>query len=147
MPHTWVGSDYTRFIRSLFVYERESDQALVIGAGVLADWVKSDQGISLKRMPTHYGTINYSMRMVERDVAVRLSGDVVMPPGQIVIQSPLGAPLIGVTVNGKPSESFTSEKATIDQFPAEVLLHYGNITRTAEKLPGDRLAEHCKSPC
>ena len=36
MPHTWVGSDFIRAARSLFVYEREADQALVIGAGIPA---------------------------------------------------------------------------------------------------------------
>ncbi len=147
MPHTWVGSDYIRSIRSLFVYERESDHALVIGAGVLADWVRSDEGISLKRLPTYYGTINYSMRTVEEGVAVRLSGDVTMPSGKIVIRSPLGAPLVGVTVNSRATESYTSDEAIVDQFPAEVLLHYGNVTRTAEKSPDERLAEHCTSPC
>ena len=34
MPHTWVGSDYIRSLRSLFAFEEESDQSLVIAAGV-----------------------------------------------------------------------------------------------------------------
>ncbi|MDZ7343879.1 MAG: discoidin domain-containing protein, partial [candidate division KSB1 bacterium] len=31
IPHTWVGSDFIRSARSMLVYERESDEALVIG--------------------------------------------------------------------------------------------------------------------
>ncbi|MGH7454397.1 MAG: discoidin domain-containing protein, partial [bacterium] len=37
MPHTWVGSDFIRAMRNMFVYERERDEALVIGAGILED--------------------------------------------------------------------------------------------------------------
>ena len=31
MPHTWVGSDFVRSVRAMFVYERERDTALVSG--------------------------------------------------------------------------------------------------------------------
>jgi hypothetical protein len=148
MPHTWVGSDYIRSIRSLFVYERESDHALVIGDGVLADWVRSDQGISIKRLPTHHGTLNYSMHMLEGGVAVSLSGDVNIPPGKIVLRSPLNAPLSAVTVNGKPINSFTKDEVIIDQFPAEIMLHYKNSAITAQTLLDKQSsAERCVSPC
>ncbi len=39
MPHAWVASDYIRSALDLFAYERESDGAIVIGAGFTADWL------------------------------------------------------------------------------------------------------------
>ncbi|WP_158080887.1 discoidin domain-containing protein [Pelomonas sp. KK5] len=36
MPHAWVASDYLRSALDLFTYSRESDGALVLGAGITA---------------------------------------------------------------------------------------------------------------
>jgi hypothetical protein len=125
MPHTWVGSDFIRAARSLFVYEREADQALVIGAGLPAAWVESPEGVTVKRMPTWHGTLNYQMAMAGADVLrVRLSGDVIAPPGGIILHSPLDRPLREVTVNGQPTTIFGDHTVTLKQFPAKVELHY-----------------------
>jgi hypothetical protein len=125
MPHTWVGSDFIRAARSLFVYERESDQALVIGAGLPANWVTAPGGVAVKRMPTWHGTLNYRMALSGADtLRVDLSGDVVVPPGGIVLHSPLERPLRAVRVNGQPWTGFTPDTATLDRFPAQVELLY-----------------------
>jgi hypothetical protein len=34
MPHTWVGTDFVRSVMDMLVYERESDSALVLCAGI-----------------------------------------------------------------------------------------------------------------
>src|SRR5439155_138809 len=49
MPHTWVGATFVRAVRMMLAYERESDQALVLAAGVPAAWATAEQGISVKR--------------------------------------------------------------------------------------------------
>ena len=125
MPHTWVGSDFIRSARSLFVYEREADQALVIGAGIPAAWMESPEGIAVKRMPTWHGTLNYRMAMSgPNTLRVQLSGDVTVPPGRIILHSPLDRPLREVTVDGRPTDTFTANTLTLDRFPAEVELRY-----------------------
>jgi hypothetical protein len=124
MPHTWVGSDFIRSVRSLFVYEREADQALVIGAGIPPAWMASPEGVTVKRMPTWHGTLNYRMAMSGPDtVRVRLSGDVTVPPGRIILYSPLDRPLREVMVDGQRT-TFTANVVTLDQFPVEVELRY-----------------------
>jgi hypothetical protein len=131
MPHTWVGSDYIRAVRSLFAYEREADQALVIGAGIPAAWVTSPEGVTVKRLPTWHGTLNYRMTMSDPDTLhLRLSGDVTVPPGRIIVHSPLDRPLRGLKVNNRTLETFTATTATVDQFPAEVELEYGTSVPT-----------------
>jgi len=125
MPHTWVGSDFIRAARSLFVYEREADQALVIGAGLPAAWVESAEGVTVRRLPTWHGALNYRMAMADQDtLRVRLTGDVTVPPGRILLHSPLDRPVQAATVNGQAVTSFTAHTVTLDQFPAEVELHY-----------------------
>ena len=128
MPHTWIGSDFIRSARALFAYEREADQALVIGAGIPPAWATSPEGVTVKRLPTWHGTLNYRMAMSDPDtLRVRLSGDVVVPPGGIVLHSPLDRPLQAVTINGQPIPALTTDTVRIDRFPAEVDLHYPGI--------------------
>ncbi|HJQ83543.1 MAG TPA: discoidin domain-containing protein [Candidatus Binatia bacterium] len=125
MPHTWVGAGFVDSVRSLLAYERESDAALVLMAGVPAAWVTSPTGIGVKRLPTHHGILSYTARSDGPDtVRVRLGGDVAVPAGKIVVRSPLAKPLTGVTVDGKPIETFTAEEATIATCPADVVLKY-----------------------
>ncbi len=125
MPHTWVGAEYIRVLRNLFAYEREPDQALVIGAGLKSDWITAEEGVAVRRLPTYYGTLNYTAQILkDNGLAIRLSGDVVVPPGKIVIRSPLATPIRGATVNGKALERFVDDEVVIEEFPAYVVLHY-----------------------
>jgi hypothetical protein len=125
MPHTWVGSDFIRAVRSLFVYENETDQALVIGAGIPAAWVESAEGVVVKRMPTWHGTLNYRMAMDGSDILrIRLSGDVAVPVGGIILHSPLDRPIREVLINGRLATALTTRTVTLTPFPAEVELRY-----------------------
>jgi hypothetical protein len=125
MPHTWVGSGFICAVRTLFAYERESDHALVLAAGVPAAWVTAEHGVSVKRLPTYHGVLDYSLRAEGADaVRLRLGGDLDVPPGGIVIMSPLDRPLREVVVNGQPLAAHAADSAVVREFPAEVLLQY-----------------------
>lgn len=94
MPHTWVGSDYIRSLRSLLVFEEESDQSLVIAAGVPYEWLESS-GVSVKHLPIYHGTLNYRLwREAPGKLRLKLTGDIVLKP-------PVA--LRGLMVNGKAS--------------------------------------------
>lgn len=123
MPHTWVGSDFIRAVRNMFVYETDDD-ALVLGAGVPADWVRDPSGVEVKRLPTYYGVLNYAMKQEGRNVTLKLTGDVRVPKGGIMIKSPFDEPIRSVRVNGKASQAFTNDEASVVVFPAEVQLVY-----------------------
>ena len=126
LPHSWVGAEFIRSVRTMFAYERESDQALVVGAGLLPDWVLNEAGVSVRRLPTYYGTLNYSVRPHGyQQLVVMMTGDIALPPGRIVLPSPLDQPLVGVILNGREIHNFTAHEAVIDQFPATVVLRYG----------------------
>jgi hypothetical protein len=124
MPHTWVGSDFMRSIRSMFVYEREKDEALVIGAGIRENWVRDPNGVEVKRLPTYYGSLNYKMKMAGEKVIVELDGKIQMPPGKIILKSPLPASLKAVMVNGKKNKSFTHNEVVVNEFPAKIVLSF-----------------------
>ena len=55
---------------------------------------------------------------------VRVSGDLDVPPGGLVVTSPLARPLRKVTVNGRPLAAHAADSAVVREFPADVLLQY-----------------------
>ena len=124
MPHTWVGSDFIRAIRNMFVYERENDQSLVIGAGILEDWARDPEGIEVKHLPTYYGSLNYKMTMQGEKLFVELDGSMKLPPGKVILKSPLSRMLKAVTINGKSSKAFTAGEVVVSAFPANIILDY-----------------------
>jgi hypothetical protein len=124
MPHTWVGSDFIRAMRNMLVYEREHDEALVIGAGILEAWVRDPTGVEVKQLPTYYGTLNYKMKMDGGRLNVELNGNLRMPPGKIIIKPPVAAALQAVHINGKPSTAFDSKEIIVSEFPAKIGLSF-----------------------
>ena len=55
---------------------------------------------------------------------LRLSGDLDVPAGGIVVQSPFAKPLASVIVNGRPLEGAGPATAVVRQFPADIVLQY-----------------------
>ena len=88
MPHTWVGSDYIRSVLDMFAYERDSDSSLVIAAGVPGNWIDEENGLSIKRLSTHFGLLSYSMHRSAKGIEVRIEEGLRIPRGGIVIQAP-----------------------------------------------------------
>jgi hypothetical protein len=124
MPHGWVAAGYIEAVRDLFVYERDDDGALVVAAGIPATWLAGDDPVGVRRLPTHYGVLSYTLqREGPSALRLRLSGDLRVPPGGIIVAPPLAAPLTRVTVDGDPIEHQT-DRVRVDRFPADVVLEY-----------------------
>jgi hypothetical protein len=121
MPHTWVGSSFIDAVRALFAYEREQDQALVLAAGVPRGWIADGKRVAVRRLPTYYGAVSYSMESGAPDLLrMQLSGDVRLPPGNLVLRPPLERPLQSVRVNGKPIQTFSADEAIVSELPSTV---------------------------
>jgi len=84
LPHTWVGSDYMRSFLDLLAYERESDHALVLAAGVPDAWISSPEGVAVRRLPTLWGLLDYSLKAEGDGVRLRIGKGITVPPGGIV---------------------------------------------------------------
>ena len=133
MPHTWVGSDFLRSAADMIAYEREEDQALVVGAGLPADWVESAPGVSVKGFHSHYGSLDVSLRAEGgSSVRVSIAGDLEVPPGGIVLMSPLARPLTAATVNGRDAPVDGGDRLVIQRVPADVVLRYESATRARQ---------------
>ena len=91
MPHAWVASDYVRSVLDMFAYEREADDALVLGAGLSAEWMAS--GVTVKNLSTPHGPLSYALTPSGGGHALELAGGLVPPRGGVRFAWPLPGPL------------------------------------------------------
>jgi hypothetical protein len=125
MPHTWCGSDFLNAVRSMFVYENEYDQSLVLAAALYQDWIDAPGGMSVENLPTYYGEISYSVKKDDNKYFFGIYGDVELPSNGIKIKNFNGSKMpVKVTVNGKEIKEFSEKEISIKEFPAELILYY-----------------------
>jgi len=125
LPHTWISAEYMLAMCSMFAYEREEDESLVIAAGVAEKWLSGGFEVGVRDLPTYYGSLSYSLRMEGTDtMRLNLEGDLVLPPGGIVVMPPLPRPIRQVQINGKPLSDFKSDSFICRKCPAEALMRF-----------------------
>lgn len=125
MPHTWCGSDFLNSIRSMFVYENEYDQSLVIAPALYQDWIDSPDGMSVENLPTYYGDISYAIKKTGNHYKMFLSGNVTIPANGFKIKNFNGSKMpVSVSVNGEAIRDFTSREITVKTLPANLVIQY-----------------------
>ncbi|HET7458537.1 MAG TPA: hypothetical protein VFJ74_12880, partial [Gemmatimonadaceae bacterium] len=132
MPHTWVGSDFVRSALDMFAYDRESDSALVVAAGVPAAWTTEAPGVVVRGLRTPYGALDLTVRAEGDSLRVRVSGLTRVPPGGVVVRPPLRAgaarftvEIDGVAVGGVHRDAASGEaEVVVRRLPATVTFRY-----------------------
>ena len=99
LPHAWVAAEYVRALLDCLAYERETDHALVLAAGVPAAWA-ADGGVAVRGLRTPYGTLDYTLAASRSWVRMRIAGRLRLPPGGLAVQWPFAG---RITVNGRPA--------------------------------------------
>jgi hypothetical protein len=124
LPHTWIAAEYVLAVLGLFAYERPSDGALVIAAGIPERWLEDGNEVRVEDLPTARGRLGYSLRR-DADGALSLSlrGDLEVPSSGIVVRPPLRGPLRKLEIDGASSDSFDAESATLTRCPATVRMY------------------------
>jgi hypothetical protein len=123
VPHTWIAAEYMLAFASLFAWERESDDALVLASGLPTDWLGSRTGVAVKALRTWYGPLDLTMKL-GTELRVDIAGGLELPRGGFVLRPPCPAPIRSVTVNGKPAETFSADEVVIREFPARVIVSF-----------------------
>lgn len=125
MPHTWCGSDFLNAIRSMFVYENEYDQSLVLASALYQDWIDAPEGMSVENLPTYYGEISYSIHREGSRYRFSIKGDLALPANGIRIKNFNGSKLpLKVTVNGEQVSDFSHNMITVRNIPADIVIDY-----------------------
>ncbi len=102
LPHAWVASDFVRSTLDMFAHVRESDDSIVLAAGVPVDWI--GQGVGVRGLRTPQGTLSYSLRQREGVLVLEVEEGLELPSGGLVLPWPweTGAP--GATmIDGAPA--------------------------------------------
>jgi hypothetical protein len=123
LPHGWVASTFARAVRRLLAYERE-DGALVLAAGVPEDWVREPPGVRVQGLPTGYGALSYTLRAEGPRVQLALGAGLRLPPGGLVVESPLASPLVSVEVDGRSHAGHDARAVQLRELPCELVLHH-----------------------
>ena len=92
LPHTWCGSDFVNSMRMMFLYERDPDDALVLLAGVPADWV-SEEPVGFRNMPTYGGRVTCTLARpagAADKLVAHVDGNCPMPAGKVRLSVPGG---------------------------------------------------------
>jgi F5/8 type C domain len=118
LPHTWIAAEYVLALRSLMAYERESDRALVLAAGLCGDWLEGE-GVQVRGMPTAYGELSYSLRKLDEHTLKFEIGAGVR--AKLVLRPPLERPLARVLIDGVPLSPVPGDSIEISRTPAEVI--------------------------
>jgi hypothetical protein len=122
LPHTWVGSDFVRSALDLFAYERESDDALVLGAGVPAAWAREAPGVSVRGLDTWYGPLTYRVKGAGAGLRVEIDSGLRVPRGGIVVAAPGVTARWRARVNGRAAVVTARGEVRVRSLPASVVL-------------------------
>ncbi len=130
IPHTWCGSDYVNSFRSLFVYEREFDDALVLFHGVTREWL--DSGFSFTNWQTVHGPLSAVVAPANGGFVIELSaaenaenkGNPTRPwsppAGGLVLMLPESSRLSPVRIDGRETQVRDDGAIVVDHLPAKV---------------------------
>jgi hypothetical protein len=125
LPHTWISGEYILAVCSMFAYERQSDEALVIAAGVAEEWLSDGFPVGVENLATYYGRLTYSLRLEEKDtLRLKLGGGLVVPAGGIMVKPPLPRPIRQVQINGRQLLNFEPDSFTCRECPAEAVVRF-----------------------
>jgi hypothetical protein len=119
MPHTWVGSDFLRSVADLFVYERETDSTLVLGAGIPEAWL-ADSGVSVRGLSTWWGPLSYTAERHDNAVAITIDGGLRIPSGGILVEPPGSGRVVRATVDGREVALMPDGGVLLRSVPATV---------------------------
>lgn len=105
MPHGWAIAEVHLLLRDCLACE--DDQRLVLFAGVPESWFTDSHGMTIRRLPTHFGTLDVSWTPARGGATLRLDGEA-NPPGGIVLSLPeslkpqvlAGGQLVKITPQG-----------------------------------------------
>jgi hypothetical protein len=102
LPHSWVAATFLHALRTALVYERASDGALVLAAGVPESWLAGGEPVRVARLTTWWGTLDYELRRTASGALhVRIGDKLSAPPGGVIVAPPGMAP---VTVRKLPAD-------------------------------------------
>ncbi|HEX6558202.1 MAG TPA: discoidin domain-containing protein [Longimicrobiales bacterium] len=121
MPHTWVGSDFIRSVLDMFAYV--DNDTLIIGAGIIPQWLQGSAPISIDGLHTPYGVLAYTMKRDGSNVVIEFRNRPRDPQNGFVIRSPLDQPILGARADGR-TMAVSAGEVQLRTLPRTLILSY-----------------------
>jgi hypothetical protein len=131
LPHAWVASDFVRSALDMFAYNREVDDAIVLAAGVPADWL-AGKGIAIDGLRTSHGTVKYAIARSDRKLTLQVPEGLRLPAGGLVLPWPYEGAPGEASINGEPA-AWEGRELRITQLPAKVEIDVPADQRRGER--------------
>lgn len=121
LPHAWVESDYMRSVLDMFAYNREADDALVIAAGIPADWLPG-AGIEVQGLRTPQGALAYALKAEGGTLRFDMPAGIRLPAGGIVLSLPAPWTQGTARIDGRPAAFTAAGELRITHLPTHVVV-------------------------
>jgi len=99
-PHGWFAAKFRMALRNMLVRE-EQDRRLHLLSVISPEWVRSGEGISVKRAPTNFGQVNFDVKFTSDGATMTLNNTFTQKPQDIVLHLPWFVNVSGVSADGK----------------------------------------------
>jgi len=120
LPHGWVASDFIRSTLDLFAYERDSDRAVVLAAGVPGTWLDGP-GVAVDGLRLGSGPLSYRAQRRGKRTDLRVLRGSAVPAGGFVYRLPEGVRPPRAIVDGRPVR-FEHGELRLRRAPAHLTL-------------------------
>lgn len=103
MPHAWISSDHVRSVLDLLAYERDRDDAMVLGAGVPEAWWRAGP-VALDGLRTPWGPLSMRLALAADAPVLELQVDAGLrrPPGGLWFAWTTASPPPAQDAEGRP---------------------------------------------
>ncbi len=122
VPHTWISAEYVMAVRSMFAFECERSQALVLAAGIAAEWMQGD-GVDVRALPTAFGPLSYRLRCEGEILRCSINEGLKMPAGGIVLRLPMNKSISRVHINHSEVMVNAHGEIAVSLLPADIAIH------------------------
>jgi hypothetical protein len=119
----------TYWLRLMFVHEKGDE--LYLGQAIPRDWLREGRHVGIERAATHFGPLSLRYTPEANKIKAVLIPPTQKPPKQIYLRfrHPESKPIQRVTVNGKASDQFDTQKEWVklagdSKEPQEVVVEY-----------------------
>lgn len=101
-PHGWFAAKFRTLLRNMLV--REQGNELHLFSVISPTWVKQGEKISVKKAPTNFGTIDFSLEFEKDSAKLKLRSEFRKQPDKIILHIPWFANIEQVKADGRKIE-------------------------------------------
>ncbi len=92
--HAWAAAEWIMMLRNCLLFEENHTQRLVIGAGVLPEWMQANQQIAIGPAPTSWGRVQLTLDCSVDTITARWDADWHTQQPEMEIRLPGSEPVV-----------------------------------------------------